>query len=115
MAIDEGDEVLLEIQGLMDGVEWTPDTLDEIAQVMIQAGYRIRNLDDIDTPKPKEFRAEWSIDVDAASPEEAADDALKIQRDPNSSALIFKVTPADASPYDGCTGPVFVDLLEDTP
>lgn len=39
---------LLEIQNALDGVEWTPDTLERIARAMIAAGYRIRDLDDID-------------------------------------------------------------------
>lgn len=42
------EEALLAIQELMDGVEWTPDTLEEIKQVMVAAGYRIRDLDDRD-------------------------------------------------------------------
>lgn len=37
------DEALLAIQELMDGVEWTPATLDEIADILIQAGYPIRD------------------------------------------------------------------------
>lgn len=41
-------EALLAIQELLDGVEWTPDTLNEIAQIMIRAGYRIRDLNDVD-------------------------------------------------------------------
>lgn len=35
---------LLAIQEIMDGVEWSPDTLDEIAQVMIRAGYKIGDM-----------------------------------------------------------------------
>lgn len=42
------DEALLAIQEAMDGVEWTPDTLDAIAKIMQEAGYRIRNMDDRD-------------------------------------------------------------------
>lgn len=42
------DDALLAIQELLDGVEWTPDTLDEIARIMREAGYRIRDLDDRD-------------------------------------------------------------------
>jgi hypothetical protein len=47
-------EALLAIQELLDGVEWTPSTLDKIAQVMIQAGYRIRDLDDVDIEDDEE-------------------------------------------------------------
>lgn len=39
-------EALLEIQELMDGVEWTPSTLDEIANILQQAGYRVRDIDE---------------------------------------------------------------------
>lgn len=42
------ENALLAIQELMDGVEWIPETLEEIAQIMVRAGYRIRDLDDID-------------------------------------------------------------------
>lgn len=35
------DASLLAIQELMDGVIWTPDTLDRIADIMRDAGYRI--------------------------------------------------------------------------
>ena len=99
-------DALLQIQELMDGVEWTPDTLDEIARVMRRADYRIRDLDDADIPNLRNFRVEWSIDVDAASPEEAAAEALKILRDPCAEAFAFEVTPTDEQ-----TSPVFVDLL----
>ncbi len=39
---------LLEIQNALDGVEWTPDTLERIARVMVAAGYRIRDLEEND-------------------------------------------------------------------
>lgn len=35
------DDALLAVQELMDGVIWTPDTLDRIADIMRGAGYRI--------------------------------------------------------------------------
>lgn len=38
-------EIVLRIQELLDGVEWTPATLDEIAQVLSDNGYTIRDLD----------------------------------------------------------------------
>lgn len=39
-------DALLAIQELMDGTEWTPATLEQIARIMERAGYRIRNLED---------------------------------------------------------------------
>lgn len=40
------EEALLRIQELLDGVEWTPDTLEAIAVVVQAAGYRVRDLND---------------------------------------------------------------------
>lgn len=34
-------DALLAIQDLMDGVAWTPDTLESIADIMRSAGYPI--------------------------------------------------------------------------
>jgi hypothetical protein len=39
-------EAMLAIQQELDGVEWTADTLERIAEIVQQAGYRIRDLDD---------------------------------------------------------------------
>ena len=39
-------QALLDIQELMDGVEWSPETLDAIAVVLTRAGYAIREVDD---------------------------------------------------------------------
>ena len=39
---------LLAIQELMDGIEWTPNTLGEIADILVRAGYRVRDLNDAD-------------------------------------------------------------------
>lgn len=44
-------ELLLAIQERLDGVEWSSDTLEEIADMMRSNGYRIRDCDDRD---PKE-------------------------------------------------------------
>lgn len=41
----------------------------------------------------KHYLVEWSMDILADSPEEAAEKALKIHRDPTSIATIFKITP----------------------
>ena len=36
------------IQELLDGVEWTPDTLEAIADIVREAGYKVRDLEDKD-------------------------------------------------------------------
>jgi hypothetical protein len=38
-----------------------------------------------------EYRVTWEIDVHAKSPREAAREALRIQRDPESIATVFSV------------------------
>ena len=38
--------LLLAIQELLDGVEWTPTTLNEIADLLTNNGYAIHNLED---------------------------------------------------------------------
>lgn len=45
---------MLAIQELMDGVEWSADTLDEIAQIVRDAGYRIRDTNEVD-PEGDDF------------------------------------------------------------
>ncbi len=40
-------EALLAIQELMDGVEWSPTTLESIADIMRNTGYSINGLDEI--------------------------------------------------------------------
>jgi hypothetical protein len=42
-------QAMLAIQQELDGVEWTADTLGCIAEILQQAGYRIRDLDDRET------------------------------------------------------------------
>lgn len=45
----DGDHtVLLAIQEMLDGVEWNADTVSDIAQLLIENGYRIRDLADVD-------------------------------------------------------------------
>lgn len=56
-----------------------------------------------------EYRVSWTIDVSADSPEEAAKEALKIQRDPESIAVMFKVCERGRAKLFGTT---FVDLME---
>jgi hypothetical protein len=56
-----------------------------------------------------EFLVSWKINLDADSPQEAAQKALDIQRDPTSIATVFKVvdlptkttTHVDLTPEDG--------------
>ncbi|MEM4250941.1 MAG: hypothetical protein QW828_03830 [Candidatus Bathyarchaeia archaeon] len=56
--------------------------------------------------KTKMYHVVWEIYVDAPSSLEAAREALKVQRDPGSTATVFDVTP-----FEGET--VRVDLLEE--
>jgi hypothetical protein len=42
-------EAMLAIQQELDGTEWTAETLERIAEILQQAGYRVRDLDDRDT------------------------------------------------------------------
>lgn len=39
----------------------------------------------------KTYDVNWSIDIDASSPREAAERALEIMQDPDSSALFFEI------------------------
>jgi hypothetical protein len=41
-------DLLLAIQNRLDGIEWSSDTLEEIAQLMVNSGYRIRDSGDVD-------------------------------------------------------------------
>lgn len=41
-------DLLLAIQELLDGTEWNADTLEAIATLMVDSGWRIRDLDDVD-------------------------------------------------------------------
>lgn len=44
----------------------------------------------------KTYRVEWTIDIDAKTPELAARQALKIQRDPSSWSTVFNVREFDS-------------------
>ena len=55
----------------------------------------------------KEYRVSWTVDVNADSPKEAAKEALKMQRNPESDAVVFKVFERGRMKADGVT---FVDL-----
>jgi len=39
-------DLILAIQELLDGVEWTADTTAEIANLLTDNGYKIRDIDD---------------------------------------------------------------------
>jgi len=54
----------------------------------------------------KEYHVTWDIEVEAKNPIEAAETALKIQRDPFSTAIVFRV-------IDMTGKVVFVDLERD--
>ncbi len=54
------------------------------------------------------YRVVWEIDLDAESFEDAANQALEIQRDPESIATCFIVTDEQGHRQD-------VDLAEDKP
>jgi hypothetical protein len=56
------------------------------------------------------YFVEWSIDIDADSPREAAEKALEIQRDPSSSATVFSVIKYDS---DGSKSLIDLDDDED--
>jgi len=45
-----------------------------------------------------EYHIKWEIEVEADSPLEAVQEALRIQRDPESMATIFEVRPMIAEP-----------------
>ena len=39
-------DLLLTIQELLDGVEWSPDTLDSIAELMTENGYTMADIEE---------------------------------------------------------------------
>ena len=43
-----------------------------------------------------EYLVSWYIDIDAATPDDAAIQALTIQRDPDSIATVFEVTDQES-------------------
>ena len=61
------------------------------------------NPTDPDTPLPKlawpesatpsqTFKVTWTIEIDAENPQQAAEKALALHRDPNSIATVFEVS-----------------------
>ena len=59
-----------------------------------------------------EYHVEWAIELDADSPREAAQEALTIQRDPDSIAVVFDVIEFDVIEF-GNGESVRIDLLEE--
>ena len=49
-------EVLHEIQALLDGAVWTPLTLDDVADVMRDNGFQIRDPSEMKVRAPKKAR-----------------------------------------------------------
>jgi hypothetical protein len=41
-------DAMLAIQECLDGTEWNSNTLEEVAAIMTAAGYKIRDLDDVE-------------------------------------------------------------------
>jgi hypothetical protein len=41
-------EAMLAIQRLMDGTEWSADTLEAIADILLAAGYTLRDYDPVE-------------------------------------------------------------------
>ena len=54
----------------------------------------------------KQYRVVWEIEITAQNPEQAAKEAVRIQRDPHSEALAFYVEG------NGWTDSTFVDLMD---
>ena len=52
-------ETLLAIQEMMDGVEWTTDTLDGIANLLNEAGYTVRDLDELERQLKPYQEGQW--------------------------------------------------------
>lgn len=52
------------------------------------------------------YRVTWVIDLEADTPQQAAERALAIQRNPESIATVFDVCDDDG------TNPIRIDLLE---
>lgn len=61
------------------------------------------------TSSPTEYLVTWEMQIDADSPREAAEEALRIHRDPTSIATCFKVAVVGAVAGAG----VIVDFYDD--
>ena len=60
----------------------------------------------------KSYRVKWEIEVDADSPEEAAQNALEIQRDEDSTAVAFFVTEEPI--FGHKTKTILIDFFDGT-
>lgn len=58
------------------------------------------------------YRVSWEIDVDADTPEEAAERALEIQRNPASTATVFEVRSHESGAETGITYTIDLDPEE---
>lgn len=56
----------------------------------------------------KQYTVVWEIQITASSKEEAAKEALAIQRDPKSNALVFRVFDDEGEDYDAL---LTIDLM----
>lgn len=54
-------------------------------------------LDSIEASRQHDYHVEWEIDLSASSSVAAAEDALKIMRDPDAKATVFRVTDEHGS------------------
>jgi hypothetical protein len=75
--------------------------------ILEHLGVGLPRLAPATAPEPKLFRVVWEIDIDAGDPQEAAHKAHAIQRDPESTATVFRVRHP-LSKED-----VTIDLLEE--
>lgn len=67
-------EAMLAIQELMDGVEWTPETLERIAEILTESGYPVRDLDeDIEQPETYEVDTWFFMLVPGADDDDGVD------------------------------------------
>lgn len=57
-----------------------------------------------------EYVVTWRIEVDADTPEEAAREAQRIQREPDSHATVFQVQEGSAHSSGDPLPPVIIDL-----
>lgn len=53
------------------------------------------------------YRVRWEIDIEADTPHEAAEKALRIQRDPWSTATVFEILGENGEPN------IEIDLTEE--
>ena len=70
----------------------TLNRIEEAAHIEGRLAALIRERDEANRRiKMKEYLVTWKLNIDAESPRQAAEKALEIQRDPDSTATFFKV------------------------